>query len=558
MLNKLKKGLISILPGIIISVAAGFMLCVYAPMELYLGNQSEFWFGITDIMPMAWAMFAAVVVLGTLFFAAAKKIGAGFYNAAVIIAFGIFLCLYAEGNFLVGNLPPLDGTKVNFSDYPAERIKCIILWAVVACALGIAWKKFGAEKLVKWFGYASLMIFGMIAITAVTLRLTTPLLDREKTDMIFTERAEFEFSDNENVIVLVLDTTSQEYFEKVLQDYPQYNEVFKDFTSFDNTLAAYPYTSRSVPYILGGEWYDNSVPFQDYQNSTFGKSPLLNRLWDENYSVGIYATDMQLSANLYEGTTVNGEKQIFHFRSQYLRAKLLIKMAGLKYAPWDVKYFSYDLPDFKIYCRRYENDFPPYDYANMPFYEKIKNDNPISTVNNKYFKYIHLEGGHVPWIYNENCECDDNHSYDEKVACAMHITAVFLQRLKEAGVYDNSAIMITADHGHSGVIVPDEEAHTNLRVNPIMLVKGMGETHDEMQTDHAPISFEDLQEAYQRLLDGKNSSEVFDWKEGDKRERRCLLYFFLDENHMKECIVTGDADDPDNMYETGVEYIYKP
>ena len=92
------------------------------------------------------------------------------------------------------------------------------------------------------------------------------------------------------------------------------------------------------------------------------------------------------------------------------------------------------------------------------------------------------------------------------------------------------------------------------RKPPLLLIKGMGETHDTMQISQAPISFEDLQEAYTRLLDGKQSTAAFDWKEGDVRERRFLKYSFLDEDHMQEYVQTGYAFDRNTMKATGREY----
>ena len=53
-------------------------------------------------------------------------------------------------------------------------------------------------------------------------------------------------------------------------------------------------------------------------------------------------------------------------------------------------------------------------------------------------------------------------------------------------------------------------------------MKGMNEHHDTMQISEAPIAYDDLQEAYQRLLDGAGSDQVFDAKEGDERVRRYL------------------------------------
>ena len=93
-----------------------------------------------------------------------------------------------------------------------------------------------------------------------------------------------------------------------------------------------------------------------------------------------------------------------------------------------------------------------------------------------------------------------------------------------------------------------------MRQCALLLIKGRNEHHDTMQISQAPISFEDLQEAYVRLLDGRRRDEVFDWKEGDARERRFLRYSFLDDDHMQEYIQTGYASDMDTMIPTGREY----
>ncbi len=86
-----------------------------------------------------------------------------------------------------------------------------------------------------------------------------------------------------------------------------------------------------------------------------------------------------------------------------------------------------------------------------------------------------------------------------------------------------------ADHGHG----------SGFDDNPIFFAKGINE-HHEMQINDAPISYDDLQEAYSRLLAGKSSGELFDYQEGDYRERRFLF-----------------QDDDDNPMEIMEEYVQK-
>ena len=139
-------------------------------------------------------------------------------------------------------------------------------------------------------------LFGVLALTAAALRLTTPLKDDTAYDLVFTEKDKYVMSSDRNLIIFSMDAVSADAFERVLDKYPEYREAFTDFRYFDDTLCAYPFTSRSLPFTLTGEWFENREPFQEYQNRSYGTSRLLNRLWDEDYDVGIYLPDYQLSA----------------------------------------------------------------------------------------------------------------------------------------------------------------------------------------------------------------------------------------------------------------------
>ena len=148
---------------------------------------------------------------------------------------------------------------------------------------------------------------------------------------------------------------------------------------------------------------------------------------------------------------------------------------------------------------------------------------------------------------------EENGTYEQSVQAVILGAANYVEKLRESGAYNNTALIIMADHGFNGSLGESgDEAW--MRQCPLLMVKGFDETHETMQISQAPISFEDLQEAYVRLLDGKQSDVVFDWKEGDVRERRFLKYSFLDEDHMQEYMQTGYAFDRDTMILTGKEY----
>ena len=140
----------------------------------------------------------------------------------------------------------------------------------------------------------------------------------------------------------------------------------------------------------------------------------------------------------------------------------------------------------------------------------------------------------------------DKGTYDQNVQASMTILKQYLDDLKEAGVYDNTAIVVMADHGYWTYW--DDKLLG--RSNPLLAVKGVGEQH-EMSVSEAPISYEDLQECFSRLLDGKSSDQVFDASEGDQRIRRYLSYNYLEEGHIVEYEQKGYATDLSTMIPTG-------
>ena len=115
-------------------------------------------------------------------------------------------------------------------------------------------------------------------------------------------------------------------------------------------------------------------------------------------------------------------------------------------------------------------------------------------------------------------------------------------------------IIVLSDHGYNiegdAIDTPQRNENETGRQHPILFIKGLNENHD-FQVSGAPISFEDLVGAYYKLLDGAASDDCFEYKEGDQRERRYLLYKYLGEDHMVEYMQTGYAGDESTLIPTG-------
>ena len=61
--------------------------------------------------------------------------------------------------------------------------------------------------------------------------------------------------------MLVVDETQANIFENTILGNPQFSSHFSDFTLFRNTTSNTKSTDHSVPMILTGNFYDNSIPY---------------------------------------------------------------------------------------------------------------------------------------------------------------------------------------------------------------------------------------------------------------------------------------------------------
>ncbi len=549
-----KKVLTDILPSIAVAFAGCFMLCFYAPLELYLTNHKEFWFTSGQMLPVLLAMFCGAFVLLVLVLAAARAVNEKLYTAVLLIGFAAVLALYVQGNFLVKNLPGLDGAVIDWGAYPAERIKSIAAWLLAAVLAILLLKLFGAKTFgnIAFIGCAGLTL--MLGITVGTLFLTVD--EAEKSNMpVATDRDLFTMSEDKNFVVLILDAIDGSEFEKIVYADEEYMELFSDFTYYDNAMSGYPYTDCSELLFLTGCWHEAQQETSEFVKQAIGASPLFSGLEAEGYDTGLYIT----TTLLLDGTPAERFGNLTTaqpgVRSQGFMAKLMLKMAAVKYAPWDLKFFGYDLLGRQDENKAYGgNDGCEYfDWTNVGFYSRIKDENPIVTTDEAVAKIIHLDGAHVPIRYDEQLNVVEDATYQSGIEGSIFLYKNYAQRLKEAGVYDNTAIVVMSDHGYAR---SEDENLSTLQQHPILLVKGFGESRDELNVNNAPISYEDVAAALAELAKGKAGDSIFPWDEGDERERRFLMYEWTDLNHFEEYVQTGQAEDMDTLLPTGRIFEY--
>ena len=522
---------------LILSFVFSFMLFIYEQITSYSANISDYWFDIYKFFPVLLLEFLIFfIILFTILFIIKKFINK-LYKPIYMLVFALFIALYAEGTYLSSFLPGIDGSEIYWSSYTVPLIISCFFWILIFTVIILLYKKLDYKKFEKYTINASLFVIVLICISSLTTLFTTDTL-MKKNPVWCTEKNINNISKNNNFLIITLDTMDATVFEKAI-DKLNVKDEFKDFTFFKDALSVYPYTKLSVPQILTGEEFKNQSSFKDFVINAYDNSKLFKELENRDYTINIYDLQFPYEGDKYNRfvNTINGDK---------INIKCLIKeqvrLFGYKYLPFPFKrYVNIENLDF-LRSRGLDDGTKLFDYTNLYSYNRLKNNKP-NIVDYNNFMYVHLEGAHDPLNldYDMKYYNDTNIGYERKLESGVRVMEEYLRFIKDSGYYDSSVIIFMADHGYSGT-----------RCNPMLLVKGAYEHHDFKVSD-TKVSYNELIDAYIKLLDKKSSDEIFT----NKEERYFLNYNWIDLCHIVEMKTVSNAWDTPSLKDTGITYYCK-
>ncbi len=452
--------------------------------------------------------------------------------------------LYIQGNFVLINYGELNGKSIDWSKYTINGIiSNILFWIFPVVGIVLIIKKKNIKKII---GYISAFIFLIQLVTLGALLIQKDHY-RNVEEYVSTTKNEFSFSKNENVIILLLDTFDSKFLEHMLEENPdQYKTILEDFTYFPDTVGNYSATDLAVPQMLTGEAFYHDVSYDEYINDAFYQSNLLNTFRDKGWNNYIYTIEPLPQSGTVD-SIINLEKKVLTVSSHKRLLIYMYKYVGFRYAPQMFKqafwFYSDDMAGLKDIKSSTEQIF---DWSNFIFYDGI-NDIKAEQENN-VFSFCHLEGAHSPFTITKDFTIEGREtSAEEESRAMMLLVDKFLRKLKETDIYNNSAIVIMADHGFYGI-----------NQNPLFLVKGMQESHEMQCSDKSLSLYMDFGITLNNLSNGEEALDAVVDRIGEDR----IFYRFdsaslQSQNDIKQIIefkTNGKAFDYDRMKETGIVY----
>ncbi len=467
-----------------LALAAAFSLAftffLFGPYDLFMGNR--------NIMPMTFGSLRLPLLLAglavfALLLALLVLLRGRLFDMAVSWAVGLLLAGYLQGNFLNLNLGQLTGEAIHWEQYLFHGLVNTLVWLVVAALPSIL---LYFSKIL-WKGVCLIAPSLLVAVQVVSLLVTfssTGLLHEVTPLSYLSVEGLYDVAPKDNIIVILLDRLDERYIEDILQEDPDFFANLDGFTHYTNNISSYGRTYPSVVNLLTGAVTDFGVEADTFVTEAYRNSTFLSDIKKQGYDTKLYMAAKYGYTNIVQLRGLADNISSGEMKTDSLGAiKDFWKLSLFRYAPHVMK------PGFWMYTGDFsqlvqmERDPQPYVAGDVRFYENLEQQGLRVSGPQKNFVYYHLEGMHNPFFWDENGQevpADQTNRLRHTMGSFKKV-GLFLDQLRQLGVYEDANIIITGDHGAS----PDiHELDQSLRTG--LLVKRRGET-GPLKMSNAPL-----------------------------------------------------------------------
>ena len=540
--------------ALVATITLCFATFVAAPLEVVAASVSNLSFSVAS----AWAPLAVFALIAAVVSALVISATRGrAYDVLVALVVALAAASLVQALCFNGPLPAADGSYVDWTSFTKITLVSCAVWVLIIAGLvALAVAKPVASKSV-----AVVACLVLILTQGVSLGASVASHSKDGGSLYVTEDGLMEVSDKRNVIVMVLDTFDTAKLKELVANHPDALSEMGGFTWFDNSTEQLIPTRYAIPSLVTGYSFDtnNTELTKAEIQSWFTQDNLISEAREQGWSVGVYSDSLSEGMDALSRQTVNVHALDDISVDPVSTVKSLTVCALYRNAPWPLKshfrFYTDDLnrgvaskTEANPAAKTYIMDDPAY-YQQLTS-SKLHFEQREST---GAWRFIHLTGSHAPYIMNENAESvsEGESSLEQQNLGSLKIVSEYLRQLKELGVYENSTIILTADHGTwwSAENPPDE-------TSPILLVKPAGaDSSQPVVRSSVPTGHVDLP-ATLRAAFGVETSEptVFDVTD-EPRER---YFYWIDHSEvdkmdhwLREWKITGDALDFSNWHSTG-------
>ena len=473
------------------------LIVIYIPQSIYFAQReyfADYFFSLIGSALVSGLLLVGVVLI---VLAVLPKSLLKFVVAVLLL---LSLLLWVHVDFFAVSYGVLDGSDINFSHFNQRGYIELAVYGL-AVVFALVFSRFVLKQLPF---LVLLVLIGLVAVTSINIYQEPK--DKELVEEIDSEF--FKYSSDKNVILIVLDTFGSSYFQHIINLTPDITENYKGFVSYTDAISNYPATKGSVPSFLTGEMIPENIKYRKYLTDYMSPKGLPRLMSNNGYLVSIISVyrwfkDFYPERYIYQ-PQVSQEGLSAFYGAQLLDFSLfrvfphIFKPAIYDGGNW---FFSADV----AVATEVPNTFPERGSALM----KMMTDNAVVDSENKQprFKMIHVSIPHPQYVYDKNCNKSQSNQgipvtylMSQQSKCALKLLDDLLDQYKTMGIYDESLIVVTSDHGSR--VMSDRSmtgfpSYFEMNTSGIMfMIKGINQTTPFKQVD-TPFSLLKLKEALQ-------------------------------------------------------------
>lgn len=471
LLDRRRAGFKSDVPRLAaVAFCAAFFWAFVLPFSSFLANRSIFDFPAgalaLQLLPRFVICFAAFLAA---FVVALPSLGV----APALFIQGFLLYEYLETGILSADFPSLAGSADFFKD-PSRQLADFAVLA--ACCGGFLVFGRRLRRCLHWVASAlSVMLVASladvrVADTSITESETDPC--RQPADAVVENAF---FSNEKNVLFFVLDAIDVQVADKVLSRNPDWKERLSGFTAYTNNVGMYSHTSYGVPGILTGEYSPYERMSFRYGASAVGTNAFFRPYVERGIPVFTVQSGLacgwsnvtNLPIARAEASNIRGgvSSDLLSRRTEANMAWNVAEITIFRALPF------FEKADYLTSLLRMWNDGMDSSYkVESALFDRLSNA-PVRDDVQCVLQFHHTKGGHIPFVRDRNGNKwsggDSLEGYFEQSWYALSETVDFLDSLRRRGLYDNSTIVLLADHGLTYEHFRDVERNTH----PFLWVK---------------------------------------------------------------------------------------
>ncbi len=419
-------------------------LCLFGPFAIYSGNEAEFtapfWIIVRPVLLMGAAVAVALVGMGLM-------LPSRVVRPYVALLFGLGLVLWIQGNFLIPSYGVFNGEAINWAKESWRNPYEMTLW-IGAPLIAVAASRFVFP--IAPFASAMLVLLQIASLGISVVQADAQPHAKWKGPA----ESMFEFSGKQNVIHIVLDGFQSEFFHEILEeDRTTFDRSWSGAVFFADHAGAFPTTMVSIPAMLTGTVYRNERNLQLYVRDHFDKGSLFKSLRAGGFRVDSI-TEMQYDNA--SATTFYRMPRPFVSYPEYVQFAgwQLADLSLFRHAPHVLRPKIFNDDHWRLQAmfgpgdtrtRRFHSVNGAAVLGEFARHARVGTSEPV-------YKYIHVGIPHFPVVVDANCAFIGTvpgirERYKDQARCAVRRVTALLDRLRELGVYDNTLVVISSDHG---------------------------------------------------------------------------------------------------------------